>query len=55
MKDSDWEKLFALIDQVVNLEGLSANEKADLLKSKAAEFDATTNLDEFSAYCSADL
>lgn len=55
MNPNQWITLFALIEKVVNLPDMTANEKAELLKQKAEEQGATEMLDEFSAYVTADL
>jgi hypothetical protein len=41
--------LFELISKAVNIDGLSANEKAALIKAKAAEFGSEDDLGEFLA------
>lgn len=55
MNPNQWITLFSLIEKVTNLPDMTANEKAALLRQKAAEQGATETLDEFSAYVTADL
>lgn len=50
MSDKEWERLFELVGKVANLPGLSAKEKAALLKEKAEEHGAATDLGEFANY-----
>jgi hypothetical protein len=49
VSDQELEKLFELINKAVNIDGLSANEKAELIKAKAAEFGSEGDLEEFLA------
>jgi hypothetical protein len=47
VSEKEWEKLFELIGKAANYPGLSANEKGRLVRSKADENGAETDLDEF--------
>lgn len=49
MSDREWEKLFDLIEKAVNLDGMSANEKAALVRMEAESRECTGDLEEFVA------
>ena len=47
MSDKEWEKFFELIDKIIDLPGVSANERGALIREKASENGSETNLQEF--------
>lgn len=51
MSEKQWRALFELIDKVVNLKGLSTDEKRQLVQDKAKEYSAEGNIGEFWFYC----
>jgi co-chaperonin GroES (HSP10) len=50
MTDKEWEKFFDLMGKVVNLEGLSANEKAAEVRAQAVKSGDEVNLEEFTGW-----
>lgn len=54
MNDKDWGRFFDLVEKVVSMPGLSANEKADLTAEKAREFGAESWYEELLAYHACD-
>lgn len=50
MTDRQWETFFSLLDQIVQMPGKTASEKAEILKEKAEEHGSTTNLEELGAW-----
>lgn len=47
MSEREWDKLFELIEKAVNLDGLSASEKGELIRDEANKRSQEGNLDEF--------
>jgi hypothetical protein len=46
MEESEWEKLFELIDKVIGL-SMSASDRGELIRVKATEYGSEINLAEF--------
>lgn len=51
MSEKEWEKLFELIGKVVNLPGMSADEKGQEIRRQAKEHGADGDLEEFVSEC----
>lgn len=49
MEDIEWDTLFNLIQKAINLEGLTAEEKGEKIRSEATIRDQDDNLEEFVA------
>ena len=52
MNDKQWETFFDLMEKIISMPNMSANEKIAEFRSKAQEFDA--NLEEFAGYLPGD-
>lgn len=51
MSEKQWELFFDLMNKIVNLPGLSADEKKAMVQKHAAENSAEIDLGEFAFYC----
>lgn len=52
MSEKQWETFFDLMSRIVDLPGLSANEKRAEVRRQAADNGADGDLSEFGYYCS---
>lgn len=50
MNEKKWEKFFYLLNDIVNMSGMSFGEKVQAVKNAAAEHGAEGNLAEFVAW-----
>jgi hypothetical protein len=50
MTEKQWETFFDLVDRIVDMEGMTANEKASLFRDKMAKYGSEGHMEELVAW-----